>query len=87
TTRDPRSLPIRIAGDLQTLFMVPQVAIKVWDCDGSYASEPYAQQASEDMKALATSLTAPYCGLNSGFDVAGWLAEPQAAVSIALIPL
>ncbi|WP_192871591.1 DUF484 family protein [Variovorax sp. JS1663] len=87
TTRDPRSLPTRIAGDLQTLFMVPQVAIKVWDCDGSYASEPYAQQASEDMKALATSLTAPYCGLNSGFDVAGWLAEPQAAVSIALIPL
>ena len=87
TTRDPRALPTRIAGELQTLFLVPQVAIKVWDCDSSYAGEAYAQHASEDMKALATSLTAPYCGLNSGFDVAGWLAEPQAAVSIALIPL
>ena len=87
TTRDPRALPTRIAGDLQTLFLVPQVAIKIWDCDSGYMNEPYAQQVSEDMKALATSLTAPYCGLNAGFEVASWLPEPQAAVSIALIPL
>jgi len=87
TTRDPRALPTRIASDLETLFVVPQVTIKIWDCDSSYLHEPYAQQVSEDMKALATSLTAPYCGLNAGFEVAGWLAEPQAAVSIALIPL
>ncbi|MDR6536080.1 DUF484 family protein [Variovorax soli] len=87
TARDPRALPTRIANDLQTLFVVPQVAIKIWDCDSSYLQEPYAQQVSDDMKALATSLTAPYCGLNAGFEVAGWLPEPQAAVSIALIPL
>ncbi|WP_179107087.1 DUF484 family protein [Variovorax sp. KK3] len=87
TTRDPRALPTRIAADLQTLFLVPQVAIKIWDCDGSYASEAYAQGVSEDMKALATSLTTPYCGVNAGFDVAGWLSEPQAAVSMALIAL
>jgi uncharacterized protein YigA (DUF484 family) len=42
---------------------------------------------SEDAQTFASSLTAPYCGLNSGFEAASWLAEPQLAVSIALIPL
>jgi len=87
TTRDPRGLPAQIAGELQSLFMVPQTAIKVWDCDSNYLNEAYAQWVSEDVKALATSLTAPYCGLNAGFEAAKWLAEPHAAVSIALIPL
>lgn len=87
TTRDPRSLPVQIASQLQALFMVPQTAIKIWDCDSVYLGEPYAQWVSDDVKALATSLTAPYCGLNAGFEAANWLAEPQAAVSISLIPL
>jgi uncharacterized protein YigA (DUF484 family) len=87
TTRDPRALPTQIAEQLQALFLVPQTAIKVWDCGSSYLDEPYAQWVSDDVKALATSLTAPYCGLNAGFEAAKWLPEPQAAVSIALIPL
>jgi len=87
TARDPRHLPDQIASELQSLFLVPQTAIKVWDCDSAYRDEPYAQWVSDDVKALATSLTAPYCGLNAGFEAAGWLPEPQAAVSIALIPL
>ncbi|VTU14029.1 hypothetical protein SRS16CHR_00887 [Variovorax sp. SRS16] len=86
-TRDPRGLPTQIAGELQSLFMVPQTAIKVWDCDSNYLNEPYAQWVSDDVKALATSLTAPYCGLNAGFEAANWLPEAHAAVSIALIPL
>ncbi len=87
TTRDPRGLPTQIAAQLQSLFLVPQTAIKVWDCDSAYVNESYAQWVSEDAKTLATSLTAPYCGLNAGFEAAKWLADPQAAVSIALIPL
>ncbi|MDM0076141.1 DUF484 family protein [Variovorax sp. J2P1-59] len=87
TTRDPRSLPTQIATQLQSLFLVPQTAIKVWDCDSAYLDESYAQWVSDDVKTLATSLTAPYCGLNAGFEAANWLAEPHAAVSIALIPL
>ncbi len=86
-TRDPRHLPTQITSQLENLFLVPQTAIKIWDCDSAYLDEPYAQWVSDDVKALATSLTAPYCGLNSGFEVSGWLAEPHAAVSIALIPL
>jgi len=85
--RDPRGLPTLIASQLQTLFLVPQTAIKIWDCDSAYLNEPYAQAVSEDVKALATSLTAPYCGVNAGFEAVSWLPEPQAAVSVALIPL
>jgi uncharacterized protein YigA (DUF484 family) len=87
TTRDPRAMPTQIASQLQSLFLVPQTAIKIWDCDSTYMDESYAQWVSDDVKALATSLTAPYCGLNAGFEAANWLAEPHAAVSIALIPL
>jgi len=87
TSRDPRGLPYQIVEQLQSLFLVPQAAIKVWDCESSFQNEPYAQWVSEDVKALATSLTAPYCGLNSGFEATAWLDDARAAVSIAMIPL
>ena len=87
TTRDPRGLPYRIADDIQSIFMVPQTAIKVWDCDPVYANEPYAQWVSDDVKALATSLTTPYCGVNAGFDAVAWLEDARAAVSVSLLPL
>jgi uncharacterized protein YigA (DUF484 family) len=85
--RDPRELPTLIAAQLQHLFLVPQTAIKLWDCDDAYRNEPYAQAVSDDMKALANSLAEPYCGLNPGYEMMNWLPEPKAAVSIALIPL
>ena len=85
--RDPKRLPNQIADGLQSLFLVPQTAIKVWDCSHAYRDEPYAQWVSDDVKALATSLTTPYCGLNAGFEAVSWLAEPAAAVSIGLIAL
>ena len=33
------------------------------------------------------SLTAPYCGVNSGFEAASWLPEPALAQSLALLTL
>ena len=36
---------------------------------------------------FTASLTSPYCGINSGFEAVSWLPEPQAAQSLALIPL
>ena len=42
---------------------------------------------SNDAQAFATSLGAPYCGVNSGFEAASWLPDPAMAMSIALIPL
>ncbi|RYZ11803.1 MAG: DUF484 family protein [Comamonadaceae bacterium] len=86
-TRDPRALPRQVAQQLHELFLVPQVAIRIWDLDAAFAGEPFAQPVSEDVKALASSLEVPYCGLNSGFEASQWLDDPRAAVSISLIPL
>lgn len=82
-----RALPATLVAELQNQFMVPQVALKVWDVDARYAQEPFAQGVSEDAKSFASSLTQPYCGVNSGIEATRWLDEPAAAMSIALIPL
>ncbi|MFT4266377.1 MAG: DUF484 family protein [Xenophilus sp.] len=87
TWRDPRGLPWEIINGLHTQFMVPQTGIKLWDLDPAYAGEGYAQNVSDDLKALTESLTTPYVGLNSGFEAASWLNDPQQAVSLALVPL
>jgi len=85
--RNARELPWHIIAELHSQFMVPQTGIKLWDLHADYADEDYARNVSEDVKAFATSLTTPYCGLNSGFEAAGWLNDARAAVSMALIPL
>jgi uncharacterized protein YigA (DUF484 family) len=82
-----RDLPALIASGIEAQFMVPQAAIKVWDVDARYGGEPFAQGVSEDAKTFASSLTQPYCGVNSGFEAVGWLADGATALSIALIPL
>ena len=82
-----RALPATIAAEIQSQFMVPQVAIKVWDVDSRYGKEPFADGVGDDAKAFASSLTQPYVGVNSGFEAVKWLDDPALALSIALIPL
>jgi len=82
-----RELPTQITGEIATQFMVPQVAIKVWDVDARYGGEPFADGVSDDAKTFASSLTQPYCGVNSGFEAVSWLGDPGVAMSIALVPL
>ncbi|RYF42595.1 MAG: DUF484 family protein, partial [Comamonadaceae bacterium] len=73
--RSGRALPASIAAEVRTQFMVPQVAIKVWDVDGRYGEEAFAAGVSEDAKTFASSLTQPYCGVNSGFEAVNWLED------------
>mgnify|MGYP000432064957 CR=1 FL=1 len=40
--------------------------------DEAFAALPFTQGASDDTRSLATSLTLPYCGANSGFEAAAW---------------
>jgi len=82
-----RALPATIAAEIQKQFMVPQVAIKVWDVDNRYGAEVFAEGVSEDAKSFASSLTQPYCGVNSGFEAVNWLEDTAMAMSVALIPL
>ncbi len=83
----PSALPARLVAELTEQFAVPQVALRVWGLASEFAELPQAQEVSEDVKLFASSLGEPFCGLNTGFEAAQWLATPDAAVSLALIPL
>ena len=86
-TAHARDLPDTIVSELKTQFSIPQAAIKMWRVNGIFSGEGFCSGVSDDTQAFATSLSAPYCGVNSGFEAAGWLPEPALAVSLALIPL
>mgnify|MGYP001202691584 CR=1 FL=1 len=86
-TRDTRELPDVVVREISSQFSVPQVAIRLWGVLAEFAAEAYAQGASDDVQAFASSLSKPYCGANPGLEAAQWLVQPQAAQSLALIPL
>lgn len=86
-TTDPLSMPAQIAAQIMEQFSVPQVAIKVWGVAQAHAHYDFAQGVSEDARLFANSLTEPFCGVNTGFEAVTWLPDPQAAASIALLPL
>jgi uncharacterized protein YigA (DUF484 family) len=86
-TREARDLPTVATRAIAEQFLVPQVAIKVWDVAPEFADEPFAQGASDDVIAFASSLMRPYCGANPGLEAAQWLGDPASAASLALIPL
>ncbi len=83
-TTVPRTLPGVLLAQLQHEFMIPQAALRLWNLPAGYESEDWAQPVSDDAKTFAGSLALPYCGLNAGFEAAGWLDRPA---SLAMIPL
>ena len=84
---DLRVLPQRMAQEIEQQFAVPQVGLRIWDVAPDYAAEPFASSVGDDVKLFTSSLTEPFCGLNTGFESVGWLAQPEAVASLALIPL
>ena len=86
-TAHARQLPETIVSELKAQFAIPQAAIKVWQVNGIFSGEPFCEGISDDTKAFASSLSTPYCGVNSGFEAADWLPEPASAMSLALVPL
>jgi uncharacterized protein YigA (DUF484 family) len=84
---DLQALPQQMADELADQFLVPQVGIKVWDVAPAYAHCSFAQGVSDDAKSFVSSLTEPFCGVNTGLEAINWLPEPQAAVSLAILPL
>jgi uncharacterized protein YigA (DUF484 family) len=86
-TNNARDLPNTIADHIQHDFMVPQVAIKVWGVSEAFHIEPFAQGVTDPIKEFAASLATPYVGINQQFEAVQWLAEPDAAQSVAIIAL
>ena len=84
---DLRALPASIEQDIQGQFSVPQVGIRLWGMDQQYGGLTAAKEVSDDAKVFASSLMEPFCGLNTGFEAVGWLADPSTVTSLALIPL
>jgi uncharacterized protein len=80
-------LPGRMVAEIESQFSVPQVGLKLWNVAAPFAQADFSQGVSEDAKLFASSLTEPFCGVNTGFEVVHWLAEPQAATSLAILPL
>ena len=87
TTARARELPSAITEQVKAQFAVPQVAIKVWDVASSLLAEDFAQGVSDDAKTFASSITLPYCGINSGLEAVNWLPDATQVMSMALIPL
>ncbi len=87
--KDPFDLPEAVVEGIRSLFDVPQATVRVWEVAGPYVDADFAQGASEDARAFASSLTMPFCGPNLGFEPAGWLSSPDGvqAQSLALLPL
>ena len=86
-TADPQALPPLAVRELQHEFMIPQAAIRLWGVATIHADTAFARAVSDDVMTFAASLTAPYCGINNGFEAAQWLDEPASTMSLAMIPL
>jgi uncharacterized protein YigA (DUF484 family) len=86
-TQHPADLPSIIVDEIQHHFMVPQVAIRVWQVGEAFQIEDFAQGVSEEAKAFAQGLRAPYCGANADFEAVKWLTHPHEAQSVALLAL
>ncbi|MGZ3442581.1 MAG: DUF484 family protein [Polyangia bacterium] len=86
-TANGADLPNVLLRELEHQFLIPQAAVRVWGAADAFAGLPFSRGVGDDMKSFASSLPAPYCGLNTGFEAVQWLDEPAQASSVALIPL
>lgn len=85
---DPAQLPDTLLRELLAVFSVPHGALRLWDVQPQYRELACAQAVSEDVKRLATSMAAPFCGANVGFEAAAWMQANDGAIqSLAMLPL
>ncbi|HWX11474.1 MAG TPA: DUF484 family protein [Trinickia sp.] len=82
--RDAHALPRTITHGLTEVFDVPRAALRLWNIAEPYEHAEFARQVSEEVRIFANSLSAPYCGANTGFEAAQWLvAGARASVAAA----
>jgi uncharacterized protein len=82
--RDAHALPRTITHGLTEVFDVPRAAVRLWGVAEPYEHAEFARQTGEEVRIFANSLSAPYCGANTGFEAAQWLvAGPRASVAAA----
>ncbi|GLU34248.1 DUF484 family protein [Trinickia caryophylli] len=85
--RDAHALPRTVTQGLTDVFEVPHAALRLWDVAETYSQAEFARQVGEEVRIFANSLTAPYCGANTGFEAAQWLAAaPLPATATGTAP-
>ncbi|MDG0835610.1 DUF484 family protein [Pelomonas saccharophila] len=86
----PAELPEVLLAELRHQFMIPQASLRLWGVAAEHEAAEFGAAVSADVKSFASSLSQPYCGVNSGFEAARWLGLSESggtATSLALIPL
>jgi uncharacterized protein YigA (DUF484 family) len=79
--RDAYALPRTVTSGLTEVFDVPRAALRVWDVAEPYTQADFARQVGEELRIFANSLATPYCGANTGFEAAQWLAPAASAAA------
>jgi uncharacterized protein YigA (DUF484 family) len=87
TATDAAQLPQLMVQQIQSLFMVPQAAIRLWRVSPVHASEPCAWGASDEVKAWVGTLTAPYCGAPAHDEITRFMGQPEQVQSMAVVAL
>jgi uncharacterized protein YigA (DUF484 family) len=72
---------------IQSLFMVPQAAIRLWRVSPEHASASFAQPAGDDVKAWVATLTSPYCGAPAHEEITRYMGAPDQVQSMAVVAL
>ncbi len=86
--RDPRELPDRVVEGLADGFVVPQVALRLWQLPVEHQDLPCAAPVDTEVVTLTDSIRKPYCGRNVDFQAARWLDGAGTRTgSLALMPM
>ncbi|WP_183379637.1 MULTISPECIES: DUF484 family protein [unclassified Herbaspirillum] len=85
--RNDSDLPQTLISQLQTIFDVPQVTLRLWNIHGRHEGQWFNMPASDTTRTFADGLSKPFCGANNDIDAAGWLEDAAAIKSLALLPL
>lgn len=72
---DPAQLPAAAVAHLKRVFSVPYGAVRLWNVAPAYRDRPYAAPVGDDVVRLASSMQAPFCGSNVGFEAAQWMLD------------
>nr|WP_198982393.1 DUF484 family protein [Herbaspirillum sp. ASV7] len=86
-TRDAADLPRALTTQLQEIFHVPQVTVRLWNLGQDHAENWATRDVSDDARLFANGLSAPFCGPNKDFEAATWLDDAESVKSVAILPL
>lgn len=83
---EAQHLPAAIALGLAEEFDLQEAALRTW-APVQAAGQPAGEDVSDDCRAFADTLKTPYCGTDTGFEAARWLAgKPGSIALVALRP-